>query len=180
MAIPKQSDLTNVITSAARMAFSSLFQQHPGKYYYCSLITTGEAHSPVVAAWSEEALAAATAEMDDPNEAAAELKWSYADSPFYCYGEEFFQRVNELFQERPQLTYVETKEEWESEYQLRVDAMEAAMAQLDSEGIFGTGKDRLETVVLVEVMPPDSTNTERAKRLNPPEALTEWLEEAAE
>tara|TARA_R100000988_G_scaffold7577_1_gene4444 strand:- start:373 stop:525 length:153 start_codon:yes stop_codon:yes gene_type:complete len=31
-----------------------------------------------------------------------------------------------------------------------------------------------------EVMPPDPTNTERARRLNPPAALTRWLEEVAE
>ena len=29
-------------------------------------------------------------------------------------------------------------------------------------------------------MPPDYANTERGKRLNPPESLYAWLEEAAE
>lgn len=31
-----------------------------------------------------------------------------------------------------------------------------------------------------EFMPPDFTNTKRALRLNPREALNEWLEEIAE
>ena len=54
------------------------------------------------------------------------------------------------------------------------------MARLDSEGIFSIGDRRLELYVLVEVAPPDQTNTERALRLDPPEALREWLVEAAE
>jgi hypothetical protein len=58
-----------------------------------------------------------------------------------------------------------------------MQAMENAMIRLDREGAFGTGEARNKMVVLVEVMPPDWTNTERAKRMNPPEALIEWLAE---
>jgi hypothetical protein len=35
-------------------------------------------------------------------------------------------------------------------------------------------------VVNVEVVPPDRTNTERARRLNPEGALSRWIAEAAE
>ena len=58
--------------------------------------------------------------------------------------------------------------------------MEKAMANLDKEGLFGVGNQRLGIVINAEVMPPDYTNTERALRLNPREALTVWLEEVAE
>ncbi|MNT83719.1 hypothetical protein D3C71_1528880 [compost metagenome] len=58
--------------------------------------------------------------------------------------------------------------------------MELAMARLNEEGLFGHGSRRLRLVVNVEVMPPDQTNTDRAKRLNPPGALNEWLSEVAE
>ena len=61
-----------------------------------------------------------------------------------------------------------------------MSAMEEAMARLDQAGLFGTGSKRAHIVINVEVMPPDYTNTERAKRLNPPEALVDWLKEAAE
>jgi hypothetical protein len=45
---------------------------------------------------------------------------------------------------------------------------------------FGEGEKRRSTVISVEVMPPDYTNTERALRLNPRGALlTEWLATAA-
>ncbi|MGC9497430.1 DUF4303 domain-containing protein [Streptomyces sp. WG7] len=53
------------------------------------------------------------------------------------------------------------------------------MARLDAEGLFVTGRERHSVVVNVEVVPPDTGDDERALRLNPPEALGDWLEEAA-
>lgn len=172
-------DLTEAIVEAARRAFSELFSEHPGHYYYCTLVTTGEAHPPIVSAWSREALASAVEQGNDP-EALSALKWSYADSPFCGYGSEYFEPVNALFAQRPRLTPQLSRDEWSAEYQLRVDAMEAALSRLDAEGVFGKGASRSGTVILVEVAPPDRSNTDRALRLNPPEALREWLEEAAE
>jgi hypothetical protein len=58
--------------------------------------------------------------------------------------------------------------------------MEAALSEADAAGTFGSGIEREQIVINVEVMPPDHSNTERAIRLNPPAALTEWLVEAAE
>ena len=54
------------------------------------------------------------------------------------------------------------------------------MHNLDMNGMFGQGEQRLGIVINAEFMPPDFTNTERALRLNPKEALEEWLEEIAE
>ena len=58
--------------------------------------------------------------------------------------------------------------------------MEKVMADLDKEGLFGSGERRKCIVVAAEVMPPEYENTERVLRLNEKENLTEWLEEAAE
>ena len=54
------------------------------------------------------------------------------------------------------------------------------MAKVDAEGLFGAGRERLGIVVNAVVMPPDHSNVVRATRLNPKEALDEWLQEAAE
>jgi hypothetical protein len=174
------AEITSAITTASRKAFSALFAEHPGEYYYCTLVTTGEAHPPVISAWSREALSAAVAKEGDPVEAASALKWSAADSPYYCYGEQYFGTVKELFAHRQRLTPELPDHTWAEEYEARLGAMETAMARLDAEGLFGTGEVRLGRVILVEVVPPDETNRERALRLNPPGALNEWLEEAAE
>jgi len=182
---PTEDELVAAIESAAEMAIKDLFVRHPGHYYYLSFITTGEAHPPILAAWSEEALEEAVRnEVDsrrrpDKEDARWGLKWSYADSPFCCYGSEHFERVNHLFAMRPGIDSLDASA-WEAEYDLRLRAMETALSRLDLKGTFGVGEERLRMVVNVEVMPPDFTNTERAKRLNPPEAIRTWLEEAAE
>jgi len=177
---PTEKQLSDAIISAARRAIRDLFAKHQEHFYYCSLVTTGEVHAPILVAWSKEALETAALKDDNPTTAKAELRWSYADSPYCCYGEEYFREVRHLFDIRPRMCQTMTAEEWKLEYQLRLRAMESAMAQLDSEGLFGSGARRLQIVVNVEVMPPDEGNTERALRLNPKKALLEWLEEAAE
>lgn len=45
---------------------------------------------------------------------------------------------------------------------------------------FGEGDTRNNIVINVELMLPDYNNTLRAMRLNPSEALSDWLSEAAE
>ena len=58
--------------------------------------------------------------------------------------------------------------------------MESALNKLDSEGLFGQGAERNNTVINVEFMTPDTSNAERAKRLNPAACLDSWLREASE
>ncbi|CAK7065445.1 MAG: hypothetical protein MESAZ_01852 [Saezia sanguinis] len=48
--------LTAEIVKAAGKAFRELFENGES-YYYCTLITTGEALAPTVSAWTWEALA---------------------------------------------------------------------------------------------------------------------------
>jgi hypothetical protein len=171
--------LASAIEAATAKAVQKLFSEHPGHYYYLSLITTGDALAPTLAAWSEESLDKAVNYAPDKEKARWFLKWSYADSPFCCFGDEFFEPIRKLFARRPNIHSLNDAD-YQAEYDLRLDAMEAAMARLDKQGIFGTGQDRLRIVVNVEVMPPDYTNTTRAKRLNPSQAIQTWLEEAAE
>ena len=178
--IPTEQQLTDAIEVATRKAVVSLFREHPEKFYYLSLITSGEGHSPFLAAWSFEALDEAVRRHPDGDEVRRDLKWSFADSPYLLYGENEFERVNRLFSRRPELNSTLAADDWFAEYSLRIRAMELAMKRLDLEGLFGVGDARLEIVVNVEVMPPDHTNVERALRLNPPLALTDWLEDVAE
>lgn len=175
-----KTDITMVsmIESAARSAFERLFAEHEENFYYCSLITTGDGLCPIVSAWSREALERAAQMELNPDEAKHYLKWSYCDSPYFAFGEEFFSGVAELFAQRScSLTDAQAIDE---EVSLRISSMEEAMRRLDGSGLFGCGEKRLAMVINAEFMPPDYTNTQRALRLNPPEALVRWLEEAAE
>ena len=100
--------------------------------------------------------------------------------PYFAYGEEYFSEVSKLFLENIERMEDMDEDTYEQEFDLLLHIMECVMAELDEEGLFGSGEQRKKIVVNAEVMPPDYTNTERALRLNPPEALTDWLEECAE
>ncbi|WP_260405679.1 DUF4303 domain-containing protein [Paenibacillus sp. 598K] len=179
------NELTQTIIVAARAAFMELFASGE-RFYYCTLFTTGEGHAPYISAWSHEALAReatrlAEAGKGEAESLAEEIKWSYADSPYYAFAEARMADVEARYAQRPLLHELdETKAE--AELQLRLQAMELAMRQLDAEGLFRRNQPRSEVVVLVEIMPPDPINTEIAKRLNDPAwpAMQMWLKEAAE
>ena len=170
--------LVEIIQSATEKALLKLYEEHNESFYYCSLITTGEGLCPIISAWSMEALERVANESGDVEEAKYYLKWSYSETPYFAYGEEFFEDVKNVFIDR--MNKLKTAEERQREVQLRINSMEKVMHNLDAKGMFGRGKQRLNIVINAEFMPPDYTNTERALRLNPQEALKEWLEEAAE
>ncbi|MFC7329925.1 DUF4303 domain-containing protein [Marinactinospora rubrisoli] len=175
--VPTEADLAHAVYRAARAAVADLFREYPGHtFYYCVLVTPGEAYGPALSAWSTEALAEAAHRTGADPDA---LRWSYADSPFCCYGERYLAPVRELFDARPQVFEL-PEEDGDSEYELRLRAMETAVARLDRDGLFGSGAQRAAVLVNVEVVPGDSGNTARATRLNPPAALSRWLAEAAE
>jgi hypothetical protein len=177
--MPTRSEVVDALIKATTAAVPQLFREHQGEhFYYCSLITTGEALSPNLCAWSTEALDVAARQWPDPN-AREDIKWSYADSPYFCYGEEHFGEVRRLFEA------LGVPSPWDDDAReaaqaFKMSAMEEAMARVERSGVFGSGSQRAGIVVNVEVMPPDYTNVERALRLNPPEALSDWLKEAAE
>jgi len=172
------------LKEAARLAFTDLFENHANEhFYYCTLVLIDGVGCPVVSAMSEEALDAVVQKYKEEYRSDAseedlreELKWSYADSPYCIYGEQYFTQVQRMTEERD----VFEEEDFMQEYEFRMDSMEKVMAGLDKEGVFGDGEKRKHMVVIAEVMPPDYTNTERALRLNSKENLREWLEEAAE
>src|SRR5262245_32992064 len=72
---PSEEDLTDAIEAAAERAITALFHDHPEHFYYCSLITTGEAHPPTLTAWSEEALDRETAKPLSERE----IRWPTPD-----------------------------------------------------------------------------------------------------
>jgi Domain of unknown function (DUF4303) len=178
MKMVSKEDLISAIQEATKNATLELFQEHKEEdFYYIALITTGEAHPPFLAAWSEQAL---EQKSRGDKETRDDMKWSYADSPYMDFGAYHFSRVIELFKSRPEMTHLMSTEEWNMEYEIRLECMEIALRKLSEEGIFGTGKEREKIYINVEVMPPDESNTRRATRLNPVAALADWLIEAAE
>ena len=171
---PELKSLGEAIFEATRKAFLKLFENGE-HYYYCVLLTTGEALPPCIAAWSEEALKRFVNESSIPQEEIPYYKYSFADSPYYAFGyEEYFQQVKALFYERPEMDYND-EEQWEKEYNFRLAAMVYAMKKLDAVGIFSLNQPREQVYINVELMPPDDTDIERALSFNNPNNIEEWL-----
>ncbi|MBY3718730.1 DUF4303 domain-containing protein [Escherichia coli] len=179
MVFISEEKLLAELEKAIRMALQVLFKKNEN-FYYCSLITTGEALPPSISAWSHEALERFLVENNLTEKEAMLIKWSYAESPYFDFGNEYFDRVRELFFMRLQMNCNLPKSDWDIEFNTRLKIMETAMKNLDEKGFFGVGDSRNNIVINVEVMPPDYSNTLRAMRLNPSKALSEWLSEAAE
>lgn len=164
--------LTSELIRAIRSILLNLMENKE-HYYYITLVSDGLANTPCISAWSLEALERAE---EDGEEEIDMIKWSYADSPYCLWQQEKFEQVEALLNARFKFRGSER------EYYLRYSAMEEAMRVLDHEGIFALNQNREDVIVLVEVMSPDWTNTERAYRMNNPHTkiFAEWLEEAAE
>lgn len=172
--------LIDEIVNASRNAFLELFTNGE-KYYYLSLITTEEGFPPVISAWSWEALNREFIRYakSDRDHYINDIKWSYADSPYFNFGERYFDKVKSIFNERPSIINLDCLN-WESELLIRVKCMEIAMKRLDGEGIFEMNQLRKDVCILVEIMPPQTITTEIALRLNDPINIKDWLNQAAE
>lgn len=170
--------LVNEINIAVTYSVKELFNNHTNEdFYYISLITSGEAHLPILSAWSYQKLHKLS-NYDDQE--AHFIKWSYADSPYTMYKNKFFHNVEKILESRDIKNMNER--DLNSEFDFRINAMVDAMHQADMNGVFGLGESRLNLLINVEVMPPDITNVIRAKKLNPKNSkiLPIWIEEAGE
>ncbi|GHT97137.1 hypothetical protein AGMMS49545_23680 [Betaproteobacteria bacterium] len=143
------------IYNAVRNAFLDLFKNRE-RYYYCVLLTTGEAHPPYISAWSWEALARESEKMSSQENTIKEqmnlLKYSYADSPYCLYGyDDYFNEVVEMFDERPAMDFND-EGGWNIEFNFRYNAMVSAIKMLDDEGLFSLNQTRSKLLLNVEVM----------------------------
>jgi len=179
MTAPTDAELTDAWTTATRNAVTALFAEYPDHHFYrISMMVTDETYPPFLMPVSDQILAqlragSPTGEYD---------KWDYSLTPLFPYGhEEHYAEVRRLLELRPDLQEIEDDAEWEAEFEARMAAVEASMARLDEGGLFGVGDRRDGVLVLVEMMPPQPVDTQRALRLNPPsELFQEWLRDAAE
>jgi hypothetical protein len=177
MTAPTDAELTDAWTTATRNAVTALFAEYPDhRFYWISMMVSDETYPPFLMPVSDRILA--ELRVADPTYD----KWDYSLTPLFPYGrDEHYAEVERLLELRPDLGEMEYDAAWEAEFEARMAAVEASMARLDAEGLFGVGAARDGVVVLVENMPPQPVDTERALRLNPPsELFQEWLRDVAE
>ena len=168
----------NKLYTACKNTFEELFNNNKETFYYCTLTITGDGLTPVISAWSYEAL---DRQCNGNQDEIHDIKWSYADSPYYAFGYEKFEEVTQLLAERREILKT-TKIDWECEVEMYLDVMQNTMEMLDNEGVFSVNQKRNEVLVATEIMPPDGSCTIRVKKLNNngTAIFQEWLQEIAE
>lgn len=176
--------LVFTIEKAVNRAAIDLFNSTKETFYFFVLSTTGEALAPFVSAWSYETLQQQSIIQNWNTDDIADFKWSSTESPYFEFGSQYFDQVKQAFSARPDIDPLKPEAEYEVEYEkefnFRINAMMEALHRCDKKGIFSLNQDRSEIMINVEILPPDYTNTIRAKKLNPLDAIQTWLKEAAE
>ena len=162
-------ELVEVFVTALNHSFSALRKTYNEHFYYYAFIFDEGLH-PYISAWSYEALEKSIVDNKIADEDKVWWKWDYADSPYAVYGyDEFFNEVNVLLDERRKGLSID--ELYDIEWKIRVTSMEEAMKRLDQAGFFGTGSQRENVAINVEIAPPDGEESSRALRLNPKSSL---------
>ncbi len=153
----RATDLYKSLFEACEKAFLDLFENDE-TYYYCSIVVFNEPLSPVISAWSYEALERA----DD-----SDMKWSLADSPYYAHGyDDYFSKVTDIVQEY--------------EVDDIKEIADLVLQELYSSMIFHKNQSRSSVAVTIETLPPHYDDTIRSIKINVPDNKTfnEWLDNA--
>ncbi|UQV43700.1 DUF4303 domain-containing protein [Janthinobacterium lividum] len=164
--------LQTLVADAARLAFDAVRRAHPEQHINAfALVSDDSAMTIGPMANSREALAA--------SEYGEEMLWNPAEWAFDEGGAYFDSAYRLLLQAHRGLPFDVDFDTFRSGV---FDACIAALAQLDAEGVFGTGAQRDEGVLLFDVS--DSEPVEGAMaRLNPPAVVARfeaWMASWAE
>jgi len=159
--------LQALVAHAARQAFDCVRRAHPGQHIDAfALVSDDSAMTIACMANSREALA--VSEYGD------EMLWNPAEWAFDDGGAYFDSAYRMLLQAHRELPFDVDFDTFRAGV---FDACIAALAQLDAEGVFGTGAERDENLLLFEVS--DSEPLEGAlARLNPPAVVArfeDWM-----
>lgn len=174
-------DIEMALVTALRLTLHDLYQDYPTEdFYYFVLSTTGEGLCPSHAIWSErlldqEAQRQAPECGCDVESMKAMLRFSAADSPLFERYQHHFQAVNQLFLSRPCIDDL-SDSEWQTEFDLRINAMLNALKTVAEAQCFGVGEQRARWFINVEVISPDESNLSRALQLNSKEKVEAWLD----
>lgn len=155
--------LQSLVAEAARLAFDCARRAHPQQHIDAfALVSDDSAMTIGPAANSREALAA--------SEYGEEMRWNPAEWAFDEGGAHFDSAYRLLLQAHRDLPFEVDFVTFRTGV---FEACIAALAQLDAEGIFGTGAERDENLLLFEVS--DSEPVEGAMaRLNPPAVVARF------
>lgn len=173
--------LRKAVCAAARAAFSETRQAHAKeKFYVFGLMTNDSAQYLYPMANSEQALARTVKKYKKDgykDQSADELRWSFGDWEYAEEGESHFEAVNEMLSEATEFDDVD-EDEVERTIARLMKAVVAGLDDLNKEGFFGAGSDRLEVAVMIVGDLDGGQTREWIEQLNPPEVAAQFADTA--
>ncbi len=174
--------LMQLIKAAAKTAFTNLINEYPEMYSYFTVITPRECSSIYVSAVSRQARYRVAKESNFKR-TIDDLAWSWDESLYkaYQYDEPYFQELKDELEMHAAAVAGADDNGKEEERIERLNSMIEAMHQLDEEGFWGTGEDRVRIVINAEIEGYTESSAINAKILNASSEqlgyYLEWLKE---
>lgn len=169
------------VREAARAAFSEIRKKHPKETFYVfGLMTNDAAQYLFPMSNTEQGLKRTVKKYrqdGNPDQTEDELRWSFGDWTYAKDGEAHFDAVNEMLAVATEFDDVDD-DEIEKIVGKLMDAVVAGLKDLDQEGFFGEGTDRLEIAVMIVGDLDAGLTREWVAKLNPP-AVATWVDSAS-
>lgn len=174
--------LRKAVYEASKKAFDQARKAHPKeKFYVFGLMTNDAAQYLYPLSNTEQALKKTLKKYHSEgygDQAEDDLRWSFGDWAYAKEGEEHFETLNEQLAEATQF------DDWDDDkIEKRVaklmEAVVAGLADLEKEGFFGEGVNRLDVAVMVVGDIDQGLVREWVQKLNPPE-VAKLFDEPAE
>lgn len=173
--------LRKAVHQAAKAAFSGIRQAHAKeKFYVFGLMTNDSAQYLYPMANSEQAVSRTLKKYKKEgykDQTADELRWSFGDWEYAEEGEAHFEAINELLSEATEFDDAD-EDQVERAVARLMKAVVAGLADLDKEGFFGTGSERLDVAVMIVGDLDQGQTREWIEQLNPPEVAAQFAETA--
>jgi hypothetical protein len=174
-------DLRDILAASCLRAWEGWTKKYPKERFYAfALYTTMDGEYFVPSICGEDGLTKVArqyvkrksfASLDD---AQADLRWSFADSPYHDQGERYNKGVDEALDLAP-IPYEKSERAADKVIKARLDAAVAALQSLDKRHVFGKGAQRAKLVLLIEAGDRDQEwALKLAKRLNPADVYSKY------
>lgn len=174
-----KAKLRKAVYEAAKQAFSAVRKSHPKeKFYVFGLMTNDAAQYLFPLSNTEQALKRTLKKYHSEgyrDQKDEDLRWSFGDWAYAKEGEEHFEALNEQLAEATQFDDWD-EDKIEKQVAKLMEAVVAGLADLDQEGFFGEGADRLDVAVMIVGDIDQGLVREWIQKLNPP-AVASLFEE---
>ena len=180
----KEPVLSELLAASCRRAWDGWTTKYPKERFYAfALYTTMDGEYFVPSICGEDGLTKVArqyvkqksfANIDD---ARAELRWSFADSPYHAQGERYSDGIDDALDRAP-IPYDKSERAADKVIKTRLDAAVKALQSLDKRGVFGKGARRKKLVLLIEAGDRDQEwALKLAKRLNPNDVYSKYAKQ---